>query len=217
MGKVAENFVVDGTISRKVHRNAIFKTISRIRKNFFFAERYGRWLLFSDILVLKYATNFPTLQLFQYPENVKISIFPTSQFFPYTVPKTFFWQKCYIFKSISNIRICPKNAIFFTAFFLLKDMERWGILALWLNFSFCPAGWKFQKRFFGAQILWLKISSAQIFFCNSNVTTFQHPNLNPEKCKNFNFGRWPNLHCPRKCQNLNFSLYTAAEMLYLQK
>ena len=46
--------------------------------------------------------------------------------------------------------------------------------------------------------MWLKISSAQIFwFCNSNVTTFP---------------------TSRKCKNFNFSLYTIpAEMLYLQK
>ena len=46
--------------------------------------------------------------------------------------------------------------------------------------------------------MWLKISSAQIFwFCNSNVTTFP---------------------TSRKCKNFNFSLYNVpAEMLYLQK
>ena len=46
--------------------------------------------------------------------------------------------------------------------------------------------------------MWLKISSAQIFwFCNSNVTTFP---------------------TSRKCKNLNFSLYTfPAGMLNLQK
>ena len=80
-----------------------------------------------------------TLPLFQYPENVKISISPfrMSQ------------QKCWILKSISRIF---KN-------FLLA--ERWG---RWL--------------------LWLIISSAQIFcFCNSNVTTF--PTY--RKCKNSNF------------------------------
>ena len=47
-------------------------------------------------------------------------------------------------------------------------------------------------------LLWLKISSAQIFwFCNSNVTTFP---------------------TSRKCNNFNFSIYTVpAEMLYPQK
>ena len=60
----------------------------------------------------------------------------------------------------------------------------------------------FQKLFFaerwGRWLLWLKISSAQIFcFCNSNVTTFP---------------------TSRKCKNFNFSLYTVpAEMLNLQK
>ena len=60
----------------------------------------------------------------------------------------------------------------------------------------------FQKLFlaerWGRWLLWLKISSAQIFwFCNSNVTTFP---------------------TSRKCKNFNFSLYTVpAEMLYLQK
>ena len=46
--------------------------------------------------------------------------------------------------------------------------------------------------------MWLKISSAQIFWlCNSNITTFP---------------------TSRKCKNFNFSLYTiTAEMLYLQK
>ena len=50
----------------------------------------------------------------------------------------------------------------------------------------------------GSWLLWLKISSAQIFwFCNSNVTTFP---------------------TSRKCKNFNFSLYTVpAEMQYLQK
>ena len=61
---------------------------------------------------------------------------------------------------------------------------------------------EFLKRFFAERrwgwLLWLKISSAQIFwFCNSNVTTFP---------------------TSRKCKNFNFSLYTVpAEMLYLQK
>ena len=47
----------------------------------------------------------------------------------------------------------------------------------------------FQKTFLwaerrGSWLLWLKISSAQIFwFCNSNVTTFP----TSRKCKNFNF------------------------------
>ena len=61
----------------------------------------------------------------------------------------------------------------------------------------------FQKLSFVAErrgrwLLWLKISSAQIFwFCNSNVTTFP---------------------TSRKCKNFNFSLYTVpAEMQYLQK
>ena len=61
---------------------------------------------------------------------------------------------------------------------------------------------KFQKLFLAERrwwwLLWLKISSAQIFwFCNSNVTTFP---------------------TSRKCKNFNFSLHTVpAEMLYLQK
>ena len=44
----------------------IFKTISRICKNFFFAERYGRWLLYLKISIAQTfwlcnsnATNFP--------------------------------------------------------------------------------------------------------------------------------------------------------------
>ena len=60
----------------------------------------------------------------------------------------------------------------------------------------------FQKLFLaerrGRWLLWLKISSAQIFwFSNSNVTTFP---------------------TSRKCKNFNFSFYTVpAEMLYLHR
>ena len=62
--------------------------------------------------------------------------------------------------------------------------------------------WRIFKIFllterWGRWLLWLKISSAQIFwFCNSNATNFP---------------------TSRKCKNFNFSLYTfPAEMLYLQ-
>ena len=117
-------------------------------------ERWGRWLLWlkiSSAQIFWFCNT--TLQIFQHPENVKISIFPLH---------------------------CPsRNAIsskvfneFSKSFFWLKDEDRW--------------------------LLWLKISSAQIFwFCNSNVTNFP---------------------TSRKCKNFYFSLYTVpAEMLYLQK
>ena len=133
-----------------------------------------------------------TLQLFQHPENFKISIFPF----------TLSWQKCYISRSIWRIF---KN--FFSA-------ERRGMCLLWLKissaqtFSFClsivttfPTPWKcknfifclytgsaemlylqkyltnFQKHFSAERrerwLLSLRISSAQTFsFPSGNVTIF---------------------------------------------
>ena len=92
------------------------------------------------------------LQLFQHPENVKISIFPITQ--------------------PGRKRKRQKHL---TNFLKLFFAQRWG-------------RWP----------LWLKISSAQIFwFCKSNVRAFA---------------------TSRKCKNFNLSLYIVpAEMLYLQK
>ena len=158
-----------------------------------------------------------TLQLFQHPENVKISIFAFTRS----------QQKYYIFKSIYQIF---KN-------FLLA--ERWWWWLLWLKisrgqtfslrnsnvttFPLCRKCKKFNfslytvpaemiyiekylvifKNFLlpercGRWLLLLKISSAQKFwFCNSNVRTFP---------------------TSRKCKIFNFSLYALpAEILYLQK
>ena len=60
-----------------------------------------------------------TLQLFQHPENVKISIFPI----------TLSRQKCHIFKSTKRI---------FKNFFLA---ERWGRWILWLKISSAQRFW----------------------------------------------------------------------------
>ena len=188
-------------------------------KNFFWLKDEEAWLLWLKIFNVHRNFSFAiaTLQLFQYPENVKISIFP------FTLSP----EKCYIFKSIWRI---------FKNILLLKDEERgycgWKFQCaqiFWFcnsnvttfpisrkckNFNFSlyivPAEMlylqkyltNFQKLFlaerWGRWLLSLKISSAQIFwFCNSNVTTFP---------------------TSRKCKNFNFSLYTVpAEMLYLQK
>ena len=158
-----------------------------------------------------------TLQLFQHPENVKF------QFFLYTVPaemlylqkyltnfqKLFLaerWGRWLLWLKISSAQIfwfCNSNVTTFPTSRKCKNF----------NFSLytVPAEMlylskvfnEFSKTFFlnerwGRWLLWLKISSAQIFwFCNSNVTTFP---------------------TSRKCKNFNFSLYTVpAEMLYLQK
>ena len=77
------------TLSRE--KCYIFKSVLRILKNIPFAERWGRWVFWlkiSSAQIFWFA--IAILQLFQNPENVKISIFP------FTLSK----QKCYIFKSI---------------------------------------------------------------------------------------------------------------------
>ena len=89
--------------------------------------------------------------------------------FPFTLSQ----QKCYISSKVFNE---------------FWSKQRYHFLSIFLKDVFNGLRW----------LLWLKISSAQIFwFCNSNVTTFP---------------------TSRKCKNFNFSLYTVpAEMLYLQK
>ena len=158
-----------------------------------------------------------TLQLFQHPENVKISILPV----------TLSQQKYYIFTTIWRIF---KN-------FLLA--ARWGTWLLWLKISRAEIFWvcngnvttfptsrkcknlnfslynvpgemlyfrkyltNSPKTFLAARrgrwLLWLKISRAQIFWsCNGKITTF------PKS---------------RKCKNFNSTLYTVPEeMLYFRK
>ena len=83
----------------------IFNSIYRIFKNFFLAERRGRWLLLLKIsCALRFWFGNSNVTTFQNPENVKISIFP------FTLSR----EKCYIFKSILRI---------FKNIFLA---ERWG-------------------------------------------------------------------------------------------
>ena len=159
-----------------------------------------------------------TLQLFQRPENVKISILPFT-------PSQ---QKCYIFESIYRI---PKK---------LFLAERWWRWLLWLNISraqvfwFCngnvttfptsrkcknfnsslynvPAEMLYfrtyltnsQKTFFGWKMMKVAIVGeyfkgfSYFWFCNGNVATFP---------------------TSRKCKNFNSSLYTVqAEMLYFRQ
>ena len=158
-----------------------------------------------------------TLQLFQNPENVKISIFP------FTLSQ----QKCYISRSILPI---------FINFFSGERRGRW---LLWFQISSAQIFWfsnsnaatfstfrkcknfnfslytvpaemlclqkyltNLQKLIFSLNTRKVAIvvenSNARIFwFCNSNVTTFP---------------------TSRKCKNFNISPYTVpAEMLYLQK
>ena len=159
----------------------------------FSRERRRRCLLVWKFQVQKYfGSPIATIQVFQNPENVKISIFPFTQS----------QQKCYISKR--NLRI-------FINFFS-REKAKVSIVVENFKCTVCtvPAEMlyphkyltNFQKLFLAERrrrcLLWLKISSAQIFwFCNSNVTTF------PKS---------------RKCKNFNFSFYTVpAEMLYLQK
>ena len=158
-----------------------------------------------------------TLQLFQYPENVKIS------FFPITLSQ----EKCYIFKSIWRI---------FKNLFCLKDEGRgscgWKFevhrhfsfrnsnVTIFpisrkcknLNFSHytVPAEMLYLQKYLAnfKKFFWLKDEERgscgwkfevhrYFSFCESNVKTFP---------------------ISRKCKNFNFSRYTVpAEMLYLQK
>ena len=89
-------------------------------ENIFLAERWGRWLFW---LIISSAQRFwvckATLQLFQNLENVKISIFS------FTLSQ----QKCYIFKSISQI---------FKSIPLAERWERW---LLWLKISCAQIFW----------------------------------------------------------------------------
>ena len=67
-------------ITQSQQKCYIFKSISPIFENFFLAQRRGTWLFW--LKIVKCYRNFSfaiaTLQLFPYPENVKISIFPTT-------------------------------------------------------------------------------------------------------------------------------------------
>ena len=66
------------------------KYITNSQKTFL-AERWWRWLCGWKFQGLRYfGFAMPTLQLFQHPENVKISVLPFTQS----------QQKCYIFESI---------------------------------------------------------------------------------------------------------------------
>ena len=160
-----------------------------------------------------------TLQLFQHPKNVKISIFAL-----YTCPgrnaispevfnefsKTFFSLKeeeggyCgWKFQSAQTFSFCYRNVATFPTSWKCK------------NFIFCHYTWpgrntispevfnEFSKTFLSlkgeeGRYCRLKISSAQTFsFSNGDVTT---------------------LPTSRKCKNFNFSLYTVREeMPYLQR
>ena len=160
-----------------------------------------------------------TLQLFQHPENVKISI----------LPFTLSQQKCYIFESIWRILkklsfgckmirrcycgvkisraqvflFCNGNVTTFPTSRKCKNFNSslYTVPAEMLYFR--QVFNEFSKNFFCAErrwrlLLWLKISRIQIFwFCNGNVTTFP---------------------TSRKCKNFNSSLYTVpAEMLYFRQ
>ena len=139
----------------------------------------------AEILYLqKYITNF--LKLFFGWKRMRVAI----------VGENF---KCTdIFFSNSNVRTFPtspksQNVKISILLFTLSRQKYYiprSILRICWNF--------FLAERTGTWLLWLRISSAQIFwFCNSNVTTFP---------------------TSRECKNINFSLHTvAAEMLYLQE
>ena len=80
----------------------------------------------------------------------------------------------------------------------------------------------YQKIFvaerWGRLLLWMRISSSQIFcFCNSNVTTFQHPenvkiSIFPFTLSQQKFYIFKSIHVTtfpksRKCKNFNFSIF----------
>ena len=159
-----------------------------------------------------------TLQLFQHPENVKISIFPlhcpsrnaiSSKVFNEFSKKIFLterWGRWLLSLKILGAQIfwfCNSNVTTFPTSRKCKNFnfslytvpaEMLYLQKYLTNFQKLSFGWKMKE---GGYCGW-KISSAQIFwFCNSNVTTFP-------TC--------------RKCKNFNFSLYTfPAEILHLQK
>ena len=112
------------------------------------------------------------------------------------------------------VAIVAENFKFAEIFFTVATLQHFQHPKKWKNFNFSLYTvleemlylqkylTNFQRLFLSKRrerwLLWLKISSAQIFwFCNSNVTTFP---------------------TSRKCKNFNFSLYTfPVEILYLQK
>ena len=129
-----------------------------------------------------------TLPLFNHPENVKITISPS----------TLSRQKCYIFSFCfrnSNVTTFPtsRKCKSFNFSFRLSQQKCWIFKSISRTFKnvLFPETW-------GRWLLWLKISSVQTFyFFSSNVIAFP---------------------TSRKCKDVNFSLHTVpAEMLYLQK
>ena len=114
-------------------RNAISSTsIWRIFKNTFFGMKDdGTWLLSvkSSSALTYFSFAIATLQIFQHPENVKISLLP------FTLSR----QKCYIFETyLTNSQ---------KTFFWLKDDERW-----------LSVRWKFQGlRYFNFPMATLQI------------------------------------------------------------
>ena len=123
--------------------------------------------------------------------------------------ETFFWMKDEEAGHCGRkfqVRRCSGFAIATLPLFLQPENVKVSIFPFRLSQQKCSifkSIYRIFKNFFSAKrsgkwLLWLKISSAQIFwFCNSNVTTFP---------------------TSRKCNNFNFSIYTVpAEMLHLQK
>ena len=137
-----------------------------------------------------------TVQLFQHPENVKISIFP------FTLSQ----QKCYIFKTIS--RIC-KNVFF---------AERYGRWLLYLKisipqtFSFCnsnatnfPKSRKCQNLNFS-----LYTVPAEMLYLQKCLTDFQKLSLTERR------GRWLLWFKISIAQNFGFAIATLQIFQHLE-
>ena len=100
---------------------------------------------------------------------------------------------CFCNSNVTTLSDIHKKVKISISPFRMSQQKCWNFQRIWRIFK----NFLLAERW-GRWLLWLKISSAQIFcFSNSNVTTFPSS---------------------RKCKNFNFSLYTVpAEMLYIQK
>ena len=129
-----------------------------------------------------------TLQIFQHPENVKISIFPSHCPSRNAISSKVFndFSKTFFGRTMRNVAIVVEN--FNSTEILVCNSNATNFPTSWIckNFYFSlytvPSEMlylqkyltNFQKLFlaewWGRWLLWLKISSAQIFwFCNTTV------------------------------------------------
>ena len=171
-----------------------------------------------------------TVQIFQHPENVKISIFPlhcpsrnaiSSEVFN-EFSKPVFWLKdedggyCgwkfqvhrYFGFAIATLPLFqhPENVKISIFPFTLSQQKCYIFFKnfFWLKDKeggYC--GWKFQQKF---------------WFSNRNVTSRRYPCISAFARIFWFCNNVTTFPTSRKCKNFNFSLYTVpAEMLYLQK